>query len=70
MPQVEYVKDCQAHIFECAVGKCRGKNGHDVCQFLDTSDAKSTSGLCRHAKNCWGDEAVAAADSTHDLEGA
>jgi hypothetical protein len=70
MPRVEYVNDRLAHVFECAAGKCRGKNGRDVRRFLDTGDAKSTSGLRRHAKNCWGDEAVAAADSTQDLEGA
>ena len=64
------MNDHRAHVFECAAGKCRGKHGRDVCQFLDTGDAKSTSGLGRHAKNCWGDEAVAAADSTQDLESA
>jgi ribulose-5-phosphate 4-epimerase/fuculose-1-phosphate aldolase len=37
---------------------------------LDTGDAKSTSGLHRHAKNCWGEEAVEAADNTKDLESA
>ena len=57
-------------MFECAAGKCRGKNGRDVRCFLDTGDAKSTSGLRRHAKNCWGDEAVEAADGTQDLESA
>jgi hypothetical protein len=31
---------------------------------------KSTSGLRRHAKHCWGDEAVTAADNTQDLESA
>src|SRR5271155_3968962 len=56
------------HGFECAAQTCRGKNGRDVRRFLDTSDAKSTSGLRRHAKSCWGDEAVAAADSTQDLQ--
>ena len=70
MPQVEYVNNRRAHVFECAAGKCRGKHGQDVCRFLDTGDAKSTSSLRRHAKNCWGDEAVAAADSTQDLESA
>ena len=49
-------------------GKCNGVNGRNVHRFLDTGDAKSTSGLCRHARKCWGDEAVKAADSTHDLE--
>lgn len=57
-------------MFECAAGRCRGKNGRDVRRFLDTGDAKSTSGLRRHAKKCWGDEAVEAADATKDLDSA
>ena len=57
-------------MFECAAGRCRGKNGRDVRRFLDTGDAKSTSGLRRHAKKCWGDDAVEAADGTQDLESA
>jgi len=70
MPRIEYVSGRRAHVFECAAGRCRGKNGRDVHRFLDTGDARSTSGLRRHAKKCWGDEAVAAADGTQDLEGA
>jgi hypothetical protein len=69
-PRIEYVNHCHVHVFECAAGRCRGKNGRDVRWYLDTSDAKSTSGLRWHAKNCWGDEAVEAADSTQDLESA
>jgi hypothetical protein len=57
-------------VFMCAAGRCRGKNGRDVRRFLDTTDARSTSGLRRHAKNCWGSEAVEAADATKDLESA
>ena len=57
-------------VFVCAAGRCRGKNGRDVRRFLDKGDAKSTSGLRRHAKNCWGSEAVEAADGTPDLESA
>jgi len=64
------VKGRRLHVFECAAGKCRGKNGRDVRRFLDTGDAKSTSGLRRHAKNCWGNEAVEAADGTQDLDSA
>jgi hypothetical protein len=41
-----------------------------VRRFLDTGDAKSTSGLRRHARACWGDEAVDAASKTKDLDGA
>ena len=33
-PQIEYTDGCRAHVFECAAGKCRGKNGQDVHQFL------------------------------------
>ena len=69
-PRIEYVNDRRLHVFECAAGRCRGKNGRDVRRFLDTADAKSTSGLRRHAKNCWGEEAVEAADKTQDLESA
>jgi hypothetical protein len=53
-PRIEYFKDRRLHVFACAAGKCRGKNRRDVRRFLDTGDAKSTSGLRRHAKNCWG----------------
>jgi len=34
-----------------------------IClSYLDTSDTKSTSNLCKHAKICFGDEEVASAD--------
>lgn len=58
------------HVFECAAKHCKGKNGRDVRRFLDTCDAKSTSGLRRHAKKCWGEETVSAADKTKDLDAA
>lgn len=69
-PRVDHVKGRRIHVFECAAGKCRGKNGRDVRRYLDTCDAKSTSSLRRHAKKCWGSEAVEAADGTKDLESA
>jgi hypothetical protein len=34
---------------------------------LDKSDAKSMSNLQKHAKSCWGAEAVEAADQTKDV---
>ena len=44
---------------------CKGKgNGHMIHCYLDTIDAKSTGNLCKHAKVCWEEEAVAAADQT------
>jgi len=48
------------HVFECAAGKCKARNGRDVRRFLDKGDAKSTSNMRKHAKGCWGEEAVAA----------
>jgi hypothetical protein len=45
-------------------------NGQMVRRYLDTGDAKSTSNLCKHAKICWGEEAVAAADNTRDVRAA
>jgi hypothetical protein len=41
-----------------------------VCRYLNTGDAKLTSNLCKHAKVCWGEEAVAAADNTKDVHAA
>jgi len=69
-PQIEYKKDRQCHVFECAAGRCKSRSGRDVRRFLDKRDARSTSNLRKHAKGCWGDETVAAADETRDLEAA
>ena len=33
-------------------------HGRFVCRFLDSKDAKSMSNLQRHAKGCWGADAV------------
>jgi hypothetical protein len=44
-----------------------------VRRYLDTSDAKwpkSTGNLRKHAKVCWGEEAVAAADQTRNVDAA
>ena len=58
-------------MFECAATRCKGKiNGHMVRRYLDTGDAKSTRNLRKHAKICWGEEAVAAADNTKDVNAA
>ena len=69
-PQIEYFNNRRAHVFECAAGRCKAKNGRDVRRFLDKSDKKSTSNLRKHAKVCWGDSAVEAADRTQDVDAA
>jgi hypothetical protein len=68
-PTIQYLEGRKAHIFECAASHCRCKTKY-VCRFLDTKDAKSTSNLRRHAKLCWGDDTVAAADDTWDVKSA
>jgi hypothetical protein len=69
-PQIEYKSGRRCHVFECAASRCRGRNGRNVIRFLDKGDANSTSNLLRHAKICWGIEAVGAATATQDLEAA
>jgi hypothetical protein len=64
---VEYIDGRKAHVFECAVRSCHCRS-RLVCWFLDTGNAKSTSNLCQHAKVCWGEEAVSAADNTRDVK--
>jgi len=41
-----------------------------VRHYLDTSDAKSTSNLHKHAKICWGEEEVTSADKIRDVHAA
>lgn len=69
-PRIEYKDGRRCHVFECAAARCKARNGRDVRRFLDKGDAKSTSNLRKHAKVCWGDETVAAADATRDLDAA
>jgi hypothetical protein len=45
-------------------------NGRIVRRYLNTGDAKSTSNLRKHAKICWGEDAVAAADGTRNVQAA
>jgi hypothetical protein len=66
-PRIEYKKERQCHVFECAVENCKAQTGRDVRRFLDTSDAKSTRNMRKHAKVCWGAETVTAADATKCL---
>jgi hypothetical protein len=70
-PTIEYIKERRVHVFECTAPNCKGKsNGRKVRRYLDTTDAKSTSNLRKHAKICWGEEPVAAADATKDVHAA
>jgi hypothetical protein len=67
VPSIDYVGTParRIHVFECNAKGCKGKglNRRHVRRYLDTADGKSTSNLRRHAKVCWGEEAVAGADA-------
>jgi hypothetical protein len=67
LPSIQYIQDRKAHIFECMATQCCCRT-HFVCQFLDKSDAKSTSNLQHHAKICWSNEAIEAADDMWDIK--
>jgi hypothetical protein len=70
-PSITYIKGRRVHEFECAATRCMGKgNGRIVCHYLDTGDAKSTGNLRKHAKICWGEDAVAAADDMRNVQAA
>jgi len=45
-------------------------NGWMVRRYLDTGDAKLTGNLRKHARGCWGEEAVMAADNTKNVRAA
>ncbi|KAF8152407.1 hypothetical protein B0H34DRAFT_663725, partial [Crassisporium funariophilum] len=71
IPSIEYIKECRVHVFQCGAKRCMGKsNGRMICQYLDTGNARLTGNLCKHAKICRGEEAVAAADLTGDARAA
>lgn len=67
VPSIDYVGNParRVHVFECNARTCKGKGmtRRHVRRYLDTSDGKSTSNLRRHAKLCWGEEAVTSADA-------
>ena len=69
-PEIEYKGSCRCHVFECAAGRCKGHNSHYITHFLDKGDANFASNLLRHAKTCWGTEAVDTAMATRDLDAA
>ncbi len=59
-PNIEVVTGRRCHQFICLADRCKGQ-GHNrktVRRYLDTSDAKSTSNLRKHAERCFGVEIV------------
>jgi hypothetical protein len=66
LPSIQYIQNRKAHVFECAASQCHCQTRF-VGGFLDMTDARSTSNLRHHAKMCWSNEAVEAADGTQDV---
>jgi uncharacterized glyoxalase superfamily protein PhnB len=69
-PDIQYFNDRRAHVFSCIAQVCKGKgkSSRHVNRFVDKGDASSTSNLRKHAKICWGDDIVMAADATKDVK--
>ena len=57
-PQIEYVDGRRTHTFQCTNTGCK----HTIRRYLSSKDGTSTSNLRKHARRCWGVEALEAAD--------
>ena len=66
---IEVINGRRCHEFICAAPHCKGKGAKPqiVHQFPDTTDAKSTGNLRKHAKLCWGTDIVDKADDAKDI---
>ena len=51
------------HSFQCANKSCK----FSCHRFLDKGDSGSTGNLRRHARRCWGDEALEAAEAAENI---
>ena len=62
--KIIYVGGRRVHQFICAKPSCK----QTINRYLDKKDAMSTGNLRKHAKSCWGTEAVDAADSVGNVK--
>jgi hypothetical protein len=62
VPTIDYDKGRHFHVFACAAKGCQKRIHH----YLDKANAKSTSNLQKHAKQCWGAETIEATDKMKD----
>ena len=53
-PNIEYVNGRKCHVFSCKGRSCK----HTIRRYLDTTDAKSTGNMVKHARKCWGEDSV------------
>ncbi|KAH7904263.1 hypothetical protein BJ138DRAFT_967579, partial [Hygrophoropsis aurantiaca] len=64
VPEIEYVGSRRCHTFQCASRRCSYK----CRRFLDTCDANSTGNLRKHARICWGEDALKAAAGLTEVD--
>ena len=60
---INYIKGSKCHTFQCSAMGCN----HTIHCYIGTTDAQSTGNMRKHAKKCWGDEAVEGADNAKDV---
>ena len=67
-PEIEDGKQ-RCHVFKCFAEHCKGKGKEPrlIRCYLDTGDRNSTGSLHKHAKACWGEDAVQQVDETKNL---
>lgn len=63
---IGYEKGRRYHGFKCLAKHCKLKE--PIKRFLDKGDHSSTGNLRKHAKKCWGLEAIEAADQAEHVE--
>jgi hypothetical protein len=56
VPEIGYEEGRCYHSFRCAAWGCK----QCICRYLNKKDRKSTGNLRKHAKSCWGAEAIEA----------
>ena len=62
-PEIAYVDGRRCHIFSCLGKSCK----YQCRRFLDKGDSNSTGNLRKHARSCWGDDAIKAAEAAQDV---
>ncbi|KAG1758017.1 hypothetical protein EDB19DRAFT_1622771, partial [Suillus lakei] len=63
-PTIGHKNGWRYYEFQCVAKGCRKR----IQRFLDKKDAKSTSNMCKHARTCWGEEVVKAADNAKSCD--
>lgn len=69
VPMIRTIKGRRVHTFECLAKCClaKGTDPRFVNCYLDTGDITSTSNLRKHARICFGESALEAADKTGNM---